>query len=194
MSVRNPSSPDTLRRPWPASILVSLVALVALVLTGCGYSLVGKTTNIPADVQEVYVETLINATPRQQVEQILTQAILEELVTRRAFTLVDSAADADAQLTGKVMSVALRPVSFDAQGLADNFEVVINADMRFERTTRGAETEPEIIWQNSRYVFREDYPIDVGETVNYLERETEAIEETASNFAKTLVTDLLAGF
>lgn len=187
-----PSSPDGPLR-LHRSGLALLVAL-ALVLVGCGYSLVGKTTNIPDDVRAVHVETLVNGTPRQQVEQILTQAILEELVTRRAFALVDSAAEADAQLRGKVMGVTLRPISFDAQGLANNFEIQITADMRFERTTRGAETEPEVIWKNSRYVFRQDYPIDAADTVNYLERETEAIEETASSFAQTLVTDLLAGF
>lgn len=169
------------------------IALLALTLAGCGYSLVGRASNLPEDIQKIYVESLENATPRSQVEQILTRAISDELLTRRRFQTVNSVAEADAVLRGRVLSFNVRPVTFEPGGLADSFEVSISADMRFQRPSVGGE-EGEIIWQNSRYVFREDYPLEEGEGGVYFDRENIAIEETSLRFAETLVTDLLEGF
>lgn len=176
---------------------VAFVALCCVLLTGCGYSLVGRASNIPEDIKRVYVEPLVNDTSRLQVEQILTQAILDELVTRRRFEVINDEADADAILRGHVLGFAVRPLTFDASGLADNFEIKITADMRFERPLApGAEedAEPEVIWSNARYLFRQDYPLETATGTGYLDRENIAIEETSIRFAETLVTDLLEGF
>lgn len=174
------------------AIAVSCSAL-ALGLLGCGYTLAGKASNIPEDIREVYVEPLENATSRSQVEQILTQAITEELVTRRRFSIVNSAAEADAILGGTVLDFGVRPVTFDSDGLATNFEIVITADMAFKRVPSAAEDEGEAIWSNARYIFREDYVLE-GDGASYFDRENIAIEETAIRFADTMVTDLLEGF
>lgn len=166
----------------------------AAVLTGCGYTLVGQASNIPEDVRRVYVEPLVNATPRAQVEQILTQAISDEMVTRRRnFTVSSNPGDADAILRGTVMSFDVRPLTFDADGLANNFEITITADMRFERPPRPGEDEGDVIWSSSRYFFREDYPLEDDGTP-FFDRENQAIEETSVDFAESVVTDLLEGF
>ncbi|MEO1086710.1 MAG: LPS assembly lipoprotein LptE [Acidobacteriota bacterium] len=172
---------------------VALLA-IALFAQGCGYALVGRASNIPDDIRKIYVEPLVNQTQRQQVEQLLTQAIVDELVTRRRFEVINDLADADAILRGKVLQVAIRPVTFDTAGLADNFEIAINADMRFERPPTGGDVDPEVIWKNARYVFRQDYPLENAGALSFFDRENLAIEETSERFAETLVTDLLEGF
>ena len=177
----------------PFALASILVVAGGLALTGCGYRLVGRASNIPDDVQRVYIETLDNATPRPQVEQILTRALTEELVARPRLDVVNSIAEADAVLKGTVMTFSVRPVTFDQDGLADNFEIIITADMRFERRQRPGEEEPEVIWKNSRYLFRQDYPVEEA-GIDYFDRENLAIEETSERFAETMVTDLLEGF
>ena len=169
------------------------VALLACLLAGCGYSLVGKGSNLPEDIQAVFFKPLENQTKRSQVEQILTEAVVNELVTRRRFELLGSEAGADAILRGRVTDFTVRPISFDGDGLANGFEILITADMSFERPPQGGDTEPEVIWANSRYLFRQDYPLEDG-SANYFDRENLAIEETAEDFAQTLVTDILEGF
>ncbi|MEO1367775.1 MAG: hypothetical protein AAFX50_11415, partial [Acidobacteriota bacterium] len=72
---------------------VALLA-VALFAQGCGYTLVGRASNIPDDIREIYVEPLVNQTQRQQVEQLLTQAIIDELVTRRRFEVINDITEA----------------------------------------------------------------------------------------------------
>ncbi|HEX9734449.1 MAG TPA: LptE family protein [Thermoanaerobaculia bacterium] len=182
---------STLTLPTLASKL-GAVMLSAVILSGCGYALVGRASNIPEDVKKIYVQPLENATARSQVEQILTRSISDELLTRRRFETVNSAGEADAILSGTVLSFVVRPVTFDQDGLANSFEVVISADMKFQRRPTGEE-EADVIWSNSRYVFRQDYPLEEGETA-YFDRENIAIEDTSEEFARTLVTDLLEGF
>ncbi len=99
------------------------------------------------------------------MEQILTRAISDELLTRRRFETVNSAAEADAVLSGNVLTFVVRPVTFDEEGLADSFEVSISADMKFQRPPAGGE-EGEVVWSNSRYLFREDYPLEEEETAS----------------------------
>ncbi len=169
-----------------------LIAALALWLGGCGYALVGRASNLPEDIEKIYVEPLENSTSRSQVEQILTRAISDELLTRRRFETVNTAEEADAVLSGNVKSFNVRPVTFDDAGLASAFEVSITADMKFQRRPDGGE-EGEVLWSNSRYVFRQDYPLEEEET-GYFDRENIAIENTSERFAATLVTDLLEGF
>lgn len=185
------SSIETRALRGGAGLLAAL--LMVLGLTGCGYSLAGKGTNIPEDIVKIYIEPLENATSRAQVEQILTQAISDELVTRRRFNVVNSEAEADATLRGKVLAFEVRPSTFGSDGLANNFEITITADMRFERPPAAGEDSGEVVWSNARYLFREDYPL-VEEGIGYFDRENIAIEETSLRFAETLVTDLLEGF
>jgi len=68
------------------------LGLLLLTLTGCGYALVGRaSSNVPEDVREVYIRPLENQTQRTQVEQALTRAIADEMVTRNRFSVVGAA-------------------------------------------------------------------------------------------------------
>lgn len=170
------------------------LALLVAAFSGCGYSLVGRAANIPDDVRRVYVESLENQTNRSQVEQFLTRAIADEMVTRQRFAVVAGPADADAVLSGTVTAFAVTPVTFDAQGRATEYEIVITARMAFKR--RDDDEDPEndpVIWSNDRYVFREAYDLEVSEEA-YFDQEDEAIQDASERFAETMVSDLLEGF
>ncbi len=170
--------------------LVLLPVLAAIVATsGCGYALVGRATNVPDDVEAVYVEPLQNRTGRSQADQFLTRAIADELVTRRRFTVLSSGEGSDAVISGAVTAFGITPVAFDEEGRAIEYEIVITAAMEFRR----AGEEGEILWQNDRYVFRQNYPVEVDET-EYFDRGDQALQEAAERFAETMVSDLLEGF
>lgn len=162
--------------------------LAALLAGGCGYALVGRGVNLPEDVREVYIKPLDNRTPRSQVEQFLTRAIAEELVTRRRFAVVGNPEGADAELSGAVVGFSVTPVSFDDTGRATEYEISIVAQVAFKRIADEA-----VLWSNDRYVFRQSYPVDVSEA-GFFDREDQAIEEAAERFAETMVSDLLEGF
>ncbi len=169
--------------------LAPLVAgLLVATLTGCGYTLVGRASNIPDDVRRVYLRAFENNTARVQVDQILTRALADELVTRQRFQLLSAPEGADAEISGAVLSFLVNPVSFDAEGRATEYEISVEAKIAFRRL--GAEA---VLWENDRYVFRDSYPLEASE-LGYQDRETPAIEATAKKFAETVITDLLEGF
>ncbi len=174
---------ESLRRRAPLATLL----LLAGVTWACGYALVGRGTNIPVNVQRIYLSPLENATRRSEVEQILTRALSEELVTRKRFTLVNEAAQSDAVLQGKVLGFDATPLTFDEEGRATEYQITILASMAFK------DKADKVLWQNEHYVYKESYPVDPSEQT-YFDREKIAIEEAAGRFARTVVVDLLEGF
>lgn len=165
------------------------LAILALLLsTGCGYRLVGTASNIPPEIRRVYLAPLANQTARVEVDQILTRALADELVTRQRFEVLSGEEGADATISGAVTTFTVRPVSFDAEGRGTEYEIRITAQVVFQQL------EPEaVIWQNDRYQFRDSYQLEASE-LGYFDRETPAIQAAAEKFAETMVTDLLEGF
>jgi hypothetical protein len=172
------------RRLVPALPVLPLL----LGLWGCGYTLVGRGTNIPPDIQRVYLQPFENGTARVRVDQIVTQAVADELVTRQRFSVASSATEADAEMIGAVTGFDVRPVKFDSDQRATEFEIAITAKVMLRRIN-----PEEILWQNDRYQFRDSFPLDTGD-LGFFDRETPAIESAAEKFAETMVTDLLEGF
>ena len=107
--------------------------MCAVTLVGCGYALVGRGSNIPAEVRRVQLVPLVNGTPRSQVDQILTRALSSELVNRHRFEVLSAPEGADAVLTGKVSSFTLSPVTFDGEGRATEYEIAIVVSVQFKQ-------------------------------------------------------------
>jgi hypothetical protein len=168
-----------------------LLPLLLLPLAGCGYALVGKGTNIPPDVKRVYLKPFENSTSRVRVDQIVTQAVADELVTRHRFEVASSPEGADAELAGAVTGFDVRPVKFDSDQRATEFEISITAKVMLKRV--GSDAPEAVLWQNDRYQFRDSFPLESGD-LGFFDRETPAIESAAEKFAETMVTDLLEGF
>jgi len=177
----------TVRRAAGALIGASLL-MSGLMLTGCGYALVGRASNLPADIKNVYLRPLENKTQRSQVEQALTRAIADEMVKRQRFSMVGSPDGADAELSGAVVAFGATPVTFDPSGRATEYEISLTAQIVFKRM---GQEQP--IWSNDRYTFRETYPIEAS-NVNYVDLEDDAIDRASQRFAETMVSDLLEGF
>ncbi len=170
---------------------IAALAMSALVSVGCGYALVGQGSNIPPDVKVVFLQPLENLTRRAQVDQILGQAIADEVVLRGRFDLAGNPEDgAQAVLAGKITNFIVTPVRFDGEGLAEEYEVSIMADMQFVRT----DESEEVLWRNPNYIFRTNYELDELDATSFFDREILAIEAVSIFFAQTLLTDLMTGF
>ena len=179
-------------RAHSSRALSALLALVALATLGCGYALVGRASNIPEDIQRVYVTPFENRTTRSEIEQFITAEVINELVTRQRFTMVNGTDEADAVIVGVISGFRVTPITFDADGRASEYEATITADVAFRRVPTEPGAEAEVIWANSRYLFRETYELDASD--EFFDQENIALDDTAELFAKTMVSDLLEGF
>ena len=178
----------------PVRLVAATPALAAfLALGGCGYTLVGKASNIPEDIRAVFLQPFDNRTERVELEQFLTQAIADELVTRPRFELVGTEAEADALIRGTVTAFRVAPITFTTDGRAQEYELAIVVDVSFRRVPSPTGEEGEVIWANDRYQFKESYEVESADS-DFFDRENLAIEDSAELFADTMVTDLLEGF
>jgi outer membrane lipopolysaccharide assembly protein LptE/RlpB len=170
--------------------LASLVALFALAVTlsGCGYSLVGRGSTLPDTVRVIRFETLLNETSRVAVEQRVSREIARELATRGRFEVRADARGADAELFGAVTQFDLYPVAFDEEGRAREYQVAVTA-----RVTLRTVPDEKVLWENPSYTFRDNYSLPQG-AASYADRENEAIDRVAERFAASLVSSVLEGF
>lgn len=173
---------------WLVTLALGMVSA-----TGCGYTLVGRASNIPDDIHNIYVSPFENRTPRSQVEQVLTRAVTDELVTRPRFSVVSAQSEADAELRGVVVGFVTNPVGFAADGRATEYEITLTAQVVFQRVDTSKPEGGDVIWRNDRYTFRQSYDVSL-DAADYFNREDEAIEDLSKRFSETMVTDLLEGF
>ena len=159
----------------------------AAVASGCGYSLVGRSSTLPASIKVVQFQTLLNQTQRVGVEQRLSREIARELASRGRFRVQPDAAGADAALTGAVTGFDLYAVAFDEQGRAREYQVRITAKVALRAA------DEKVIWENPSYAFQDNYSFSTS-AASYVDRENEAIDRVAERFAESLVSNLLEGF
>jgi hypothetical protein len=172
------------------ALFLVVLASLALGAIGCGYGLIGRTSNLPDDIESIFVQTLENRTTRQQINLFLTESIVQEFVTRRRFDVVSSAGAADAVLTGALTAYIVRPVEFGIDGRATRYEFTIRTNMEFKRQPSG-----EILWAQADYVYRGDFELTLDEAQGtVVDNEDPTIQLVSGEFAQTLVIDMLEGF
>lgn len=167
-----------------------LGVLVAATLAGCGYHLVGASSSLPPHLTRLYIAPFVNQTGRAELDQRLSEEVSQEWVRRGRMQLVAAPETADAVLSGTVMAANVTPVRFDAQGRASEYQIVVVADVQLvDRTGE----EPVILWRDQRFSRSISYPVN-AESADYFDREVEAIERVARDFARGLVVTILEGF
>jgi outer membrane lipopolysaccharide assembly protein LptE/RlpB len=182
------------RERWVAlshSRTLALSALVvwSLILAGCGYALVGRANFLPEGIKTIQVPSFVNRTTRVELEQRVTQAVAEEIVSRGRLTLVSGPSEAHVILRGSIESFGLTPVAFNEEGRATRYQVTVAA--RIELVDH--RNEDAVLWKNDQYLFTETYSINL-QLADAFDQETRAIQEIADRFAESVVTNLLEGF
>lgn len=168
---------------------VGLVVSIALLLSGCGYTLVGQANFLPAHISTLQVPTFVNRTTRVELEQRLTQAVADEFVSRGRLQLVNNESQADAILKGSIQSFGITPIAFNQQGRATRYQITVNANIELvDRTNDNAS-----LWKNEQYRFTESYAVEAG-SLDAFDQETRAIREIAERFAESVVSSILEGF
>jgi outer membrane lipopolysaccharide assembly protein LptE/RlpB len=158
-------------------------------LAGCGYHTAGHATAIPDNIRTIAVPAFASRTQTFKIEQILTAAFIQELVTRTHYRVVNQPSEAaDATLIGTVLAASSTPLTYDSQtGRAASAVVVVT--MKVILTDR----QGRVLYQNPSYLFREQYQIS-SDLATFFEEDSPAFERLARQFAQTLVSNLLEAF
>jgi outer membrane lipopolysaccharide assembly protein LptE/RlpB len=169
-------------------LAVAALAAALLVLTGCGYHLAGHGTTIPSTVHSIGIPIFENRTSRPELEQRVTGAVIDEFSTRGRVRILPGEQGADAVLRGTLFTYTTTPVVLNEQGRARRYEILITA-----RVVLAQAATDKILWEDDHFLFKRQY--DVPETsIAFVDQEIIAIDDVATDFAKTVVTSILEGF
>ena len=171
-----------LRRPW-------LLFVFCLPAIGCGYHTANKVTTIPENVRTIAVPAFVNQTHTYRIEQMLTAAVVREMVLRTHYHIINQTdADADATLKGTVLSTYTTPMTYVSQtGHAASVLVVISMSVTLK------DKQGKVLYQNDSYLFREQYEVS-RDPNSFFEEDTPAYQRLSRDFAQTLVSNILEGF
>ena len=130
-----------------------LAVLLACALSGCGYHLVGEDVGLPEDVHSLSVGTLANRSREHGLEKTLAFAIEREIHERGHFRMEEDPAGGDAVISGTIRDVRVRPVAFDANDHAVEYQIDMILDLYLTRQSDG-----KVLWQVRGLRETDEYP------------------------------------
>jgi outer membrane lipopolysaccharide assembly protein LptE/RlpB len=174
--------------PGAASTLLCL-ALLSTLLVNCGYHTNAQATQLPTDLHTIAVPAFVNKTQTYRIEQILTAAVVRELISRTHYHVVNEAdSSADATLRGTVLLTQLSPVTFDSRtGRAATVLVTVNVGVSL------SDRNGKVLFANPGYLFREQYQIS-SEPSSFFEEESPALDRLSRELARSLVSDMVEAY
>jgi outer membrane lipopolysaccharide assembly protein LptE/RlpB len=174
--------------PRTAALARSLFLMLAAASNGCGYHLAGRGNTLPPSVHAVGIPIFINRTSRAEVEQRVTEHVIDEFTTRGRVRIVPGEEGADAVLRGTLYSYTTTPVVISEQGRARRYEILITA-----RVVLSEVTTDKVLWSDDHFLFKRQYEVPATPST-YVDQEIVAIDEVATDFAKSVVSSILEGF
>jgi hypothetical protein len=178
------------RRP----ALVLLAILWSVSLPGCGYSLAGRGSFLPAYIKVIGVPTFANNTPVFDIERRITDRVRAELIGRGKYKVLPQTEGVDGLLQGEILSIAIVPSAFNEARQATRYALVLTAKIEFKDVK-----ENKVIWSNGAMQFREEYDVVTNtQTATdpnaFFGQDVNALDRLAAEFARTLVSAILEAF
>jgi hypothetical protein len=168
------------------------VLALAFAATACGYALVGRGNALPDHIKRIGVPMFVNQSDTPELDRILTEAVRQELQSKRRYTVVPDETGVDAVLTGIV-----RPVRSDVASLTDTrqagrYLITVSATVEFKDLR-----DNKVLWNNGNMRVSDDYELATGTTeapAAVFSQDQVALARLAKSFARALVSSILEAF
>ena len=160
---------------------------------GCGYSLAGRGSFLPAYVKTIGVPTFVNRTTVFNLETMVTQKVRAEFIGRGKYQILPQNTGVDLLLNGEVTAVTLTPATINPQtNLATRYSITMTARIELRELR-----ENKVLWENPSVMFRQEYDATAGratDAVAFFQQDTGALERMSTEFARTIVSAILEAF
>ncbi len=164
-------------------------AALSLLAPGCGYHVSGHADMLPKNIKTIAVPAFANATTRYRLTERLPAAITREFIARTRYNIVADPNQADAVLSGTVMTYAAFPTTFDPQtGRASAVQVYVHLQITRRDRKTGA-----VLYSRPDFEARERYEISTDPRA-YLEESDPALERLSQYVARMVVSGVLENF
>ncbi|MGH9159544.1 MAG: LPS assembly lipoprotein LptE [Vicinamibacteraceae bacterium] len=172
-------------------------ALLVLVLTvlcvGCGYSLAGRGSYLPAHIRTIGIPPFVNRTAIFNVEQVLTERVRQEFNSRGEYKVVPNTSNVDAVLTGEISRIETVATAFTPEQQVSRyaFRLITKLELRDVKTNQ-------VVWQDPARMFSEEYDLTSSQgsadPKALLGADASALDRIADDFARTTVSAILEAF
>jgi len=154
------------------------LALLAVGLTGCGYSFRG---NLPDHIKTVAVPVFTNKTAEPAVETLLTSAVVEAFASNGRLRVVKPE-EADAILDGEVVGYSVQSIAFDNQANVRQYRLMVTMNLRLRDVRRSS-----ILFEQQSLREKADFLVQgaVSQTIGV---EEGAVRSAATEIARSIVS------
>lgn len=169
------------------------VLSLAFATAGCGYSLAGRGSTLPASIKTIGVPPITNLSPYPELDRPISEAVQREFQGRGKYTIQPDANNVDAVLTCTITGVASQPAVINTSGQVTRVRILVSANVEFKDVKAD-----KVLWANPSFQAREEFDIASTTTANdpaaTFSQVTGAVERLAKSFAGTIVTSILEAF
>ncbi len=173
-------------------VWLGVAIAVAAPLAGCGYSLAGRGSFLPAYIRTIGIPLFGNLSSVPDVDRILTERVRNEFISRGRYTVITERTGADAVLVGEVTRIEFVPAAFTQQQQASRYALVLTAKIEFTDLK-----ENKVLWQNPAVQFREEFEVStstVRDVTAFFGQNADALQRVSTEFARTIVSAILEAF
>ncbi len=157
-----------------------------LILSSCGYSLVGRGNSLPEHIQTVQIPIFENKTGEPDLDSIITRVVKEKFIIDGRLKVVDSDL-ADSLLEGKIVSYNISPVAFSSDNNVTVYQISLGIDIKHTDTSSKKKLLKQTINTKWRYNVNSNIAFTIGE-------KRQAIEEAAENAADLIISLVIESF
>ncbi len=174
--------------------LAVLTALAGFVLqAGCGYSLAGRGSFLPAYIKTIGVPQFANLTSIPDVDRRVTDKVRAELIGRGKWTVKTDTTGVDAILSGEVTAITVSPAAFNEQQQATRYAAMLVAKVEFKDLKAN-----KVLWSNPSMQYREEFDVNTStaaaDPTTFFGQDLNALDRMATEFARSLVSAILEAF
>jgi outer membrane lipopolysaccharide assembly protein LptE/RlpB len=173
--------------------LALVAALLAVTLeSGCGYTLAGRGSFLPAYIHRIGIPLFVNTSSVFDLDRLVTERVRSEFIGRGKYVIVTDNTGVDALLTGTITGVFLTPVAFNSAQQATRYALIMSASVEFKDMQAN-----KVLWANPSMQYREEFalnPTSALDTTAFLGQNQNAEQRMADEFARALVSAILEAF
>ena len=177
-----------MRRLVPLAIL-----FVALLQSGCGYSLAGRGSFLPAYIKRIGIPLFTNNTTVFDLDRRVTDKVRTEFIGRGKWTIVPDQTGVDAVLSGTITGVTLTPVALNNQQQATRYALAMTGSVEFKDLQTN-----KVIWSNPSMAYREEFDVPASsntlDTATFFGQDANALDRLSNEFSRALVSAILEAF
>ncbi len=131
--------------------LSCLLSAGLLLPAGCGYRLAGQGGSLPGGASRLYIASFANRTAEPFLDTAVSNALSRRFNRSRSLRVVADRSQAEAVLSGEVVSYSSRPLSYDRQDRVREYRSEMKVEAKLTSTADGR-----VLWQGT-VDWQEDY-------------------------------------